>query len=428
MGKRLPTYRRHPNGQAFIEFRGKRTYLGKHDSPESHERFSRVVAQILAGGPGGVVVLKPAAKPLIATLATAYLDHAARYYSKNGKPTKEYLGMQTAVDKLLHFHARTPAHEFGPAKLIEFQQCLIGSTYKCVQGIGDKQIEIELPYSRPYINKIVGRVKRFFRWCCKSELIPPEHYHKLECVEPLMAGRCQAPEPPDVQPVPRAIVEQTIPYMQPMTAAMVQLQMLCGMRPAEVCAMRGQDIEKHGDVWIYAVPEHKTAWRGMSLVKAIPVVAQRILEPFLLKDPAAYIFSPIVSEGRRNAARKRQRESPMTPSQRARRPKKSPKQAKRPKYDTDSYRKAIRYAIRKAFRAGVVIPHWHPNQLRHAIATEIREHLTEQAAQIYLGHACMETTAIYAKKNLSELIAVARELDHRWAKESLPQGSEQDRP
>lgn len=420
MGKKLPTYRKHPNNQAFIEHCGKRTYLGVYDSPESRERYARAIAQILAGGPGAVVI-KPKERPKIATLVVAYLDHAVRYYSKDGKPTKEYLGMEAALGKLAYFFGMTEAHAFGPAKLVEFQQCLIGSTYKYIAGRGKDQIEIEQQYSRPYINKIVGRVKRFFRWCCKSELIPPEHYHKLECVEPLMAGRCQAPEPPDVQPVPRAVVEKTIPYMQPMIAAMVQLQMFCGMRPAEICAMRGQDIEKHDDIWVYAVPEHKTAWRGMSLVKAIPAVAQRILQPFLLEDPKAYIFSPIVSEGRRNAARKAQRQTPITPSQKARKPKKMPKQAKRPKYDTDSYRKAINYAIAKAFRAGVVIPHWHPNQLRHAIATEIREHLTEQAAQIYLGHACMETTAIYAKKNLSELISVARELDRRWAKESPPQ-------
>lgn len=420
MSKKLPTYRRHPNGQAFFEYRGQRTYLGKYDSPESKERFNRVISQILAGGPGAVAI-KPQDTPKIATLINTYLDHAARYYTKDGKATKEYLGMEMAVRKLGFFYGESLAIDFGPAKLMELQQCLIGSSYKYASGRGKQRVMIEQRYTRPYINKLIGRVKRFFRWCAKNELIPPEQYHRLYCVEPLMAGRCAAPEPPDVEPVPRAIVEQTIPYMQPMTAAMVQLQMLCGMRPAEICAMRGRDIEQHDGVWVYTVPEHKTAWRGMQLVKAIPLAAQRILQPFLLDDPDAYIFSPIVSESRRHAVRRRNRETPLTPSQQARRPKKSPKSAKRPKYDTDSYRKAIRYAIDKAARAGVVIPHWHPNQLRHTIATEIRETMSEQAAQIYLGHACLETTAIYAKKNLSELLSVARELDRQWASAAAPE-------
>lgn len=381
MGIKLPTYRRHPNGQAFFQHKGKRTYLGVYDSPESRKHFAEAVAQIAAGGPGALVSTTDD-EPSIDELVLPYLDWALRYYSDSGKPSKEFKGVSAAVVELSTFAGATPAAQFGPRLLVSYQNHLVGKGY-----------------ARPYVNKQVGRVKRFIRWCSEQERIPSDHWHKLTCVRGLEAGRTIAPEPEPIEPVPRAIVEQTLPFLQPIIAAMVQVQMLCGMRPQDVCGMRPCDIDRSGPIWIYTVPKHKNAWRGHRLFKAIPRSAQSVLGPYLTKDPAAYVFSPKVAVEARFGKFRQRKGKPF-----------------RDQYDTDSYRRAIGYGIAKAKRRSVTIPHWHPNQLRHTIATELRQTLGEQAAQTWLGHAHIQTTGIYAQKTTSELVAIAEELDRLWAK------------
>jgi hypothetical protein len=54
-----------------------------------------------------------------------------------------------------------------------------------------------------------------------------------------------------------------------------------------------------------------------------------------------------------------------------------------------------------------VLPLWHPNQLRHAMATELRRVAGLDAARVVLGHRWAGTTEIYAEpdvKRAAELI------------------------
>jgi mevalonate pyrophosphate decarboxylase len=45
-----PTYRRHsPRNLAFVEIRGKRTYLGRYGSPESKAAYANIVLELSAG-------------------------------------------------------------------------------------------------------------------------------------------------------------------------------------------------------------------------------------------------------------------------------------------------------------------------------------------------------------------------------------------
>ena len=55
------------------------------------------------------------------------------------------------------------------------------------------------------------------------------------------------------------------------------------------------------------------------------------------------------------------------------------------------------------------IPHWHPNQLRHSRATELRNKYGLEAAQVVLGHARADVTQIYAEKNLAIAVRIALE-------------------
>jgi integrase len=98
-----------------------------------------------------------------------------------------------------------------------------------------------------------------------------------------------------------------------------------------------------------------------------------------------------------NAERRRNRASPMTPSQRARTPKKAPSD----RYTTASYRRAIAKACRKA-----KVPSFHPNQLRHDAATKLRKEFGLDVARIILGHTSPVVTEIYAEVDRDKALAV----------------------
>lgn len=90
--------------------------------------------------------------------------------------------------------------------------------------------------------------------------------------------------------------------------------------------------------------------------------------------------------------------------------KRKPKRVKRDRYDTDSYRRAINYGQQKARKAGVDLPHWHPNQIRHTRGTEIRKKFGIEAVQVSLGHACADVTQVYAERNFELARRIAMEL------------------
>jgi integrase len=55
-----------------------------------------------------------------------------------------------------------------------------------------------------------------------------------------------------------------------------------------------------------------------------------------------------------------------------------------------------------------VIPKWYPLQLRHSRGTEIRKKFGIEAAQVSLGHAHADVTQVYAERNLTLAVDIAR--------------------
>ena len=54
--------------------------------------------------------------------------------------------------------------------------------------------------------------------------------------------------------------------------------------------------------------------------------------------------------------------------------------------------------------------HWHPNQLRHTAATEVRRRFGLEAAQVLLGHSKADVTQMYAERDDALAERVAREV------------------
>ena len=146
-----------------------------------------------------------------------------------------------------------------------------------------------------------------------------------------------------------------------------------------------------------------------------------LLRPFLSREPDAFLFSPREAEEWRNEQRAVRRDpnrkTKVYPCElRAREKrrqtakKRVSKRPKRDRYDTPGYRRAVEYAIAKAKRAGVMIPHWHPHQLRHTRATEVRRRYGVEAAQVALCHARADVTEIYAERNFGLAAKIAKEI------------------
>ena len=67
-----------------------------------------------------------------------------------------------------------------------------------------------------------------------------------------------------------------------------------------------------------------------------------------------------------------------------------------------------RFRLIRAKWAGV--PHWHPNQLRHLFATEVRRVHSLEAAQVLLGHSQADVTQVYAERDFALAAGVAAKI------------------
>ncbi len=257
MAKRVPKYRRHVTGQAFVQHQSiptndHRMYLGVYGTASSRAKYRQFLQQLEAQAEDEQFDLRARTDLTVTELVARYLQHCESYYvDSEGRQTKEFSGNKEAVTPVLALFGEDLARDFGPRKLTALQQRFVA-----------------LRYSRGVVNQHIGRVKRMFKWASKTELVPAIVYHGLLCVDGLRQGRSKAPDFPEVKPVSWEVAKAVLPYVSPPVAAMIQVQYLCGMRPGEVTIMRRCDIDTSDEIWIYSPARHKNKWRGHSLVKA----------------------------------------------------------------------------------------------------------------------------------------------------------------
>jgi integrase len=279
-----------------------------------------------------------------------------------------------------------------------------------------------------------------FKWGVEQEMVPPSILLGLQAVKGLQKGRSGARESEPVKPVSRTFVDAVLPYLRPQVAAMVQLQSLTGMRPGEVVIMRPIDIDTTGKVWLYRPgsdqgPEgtHKTAHRGHGRVIPIGPRGQEIVRQYLKTDLHAYLFQPCEAMADRKAEQRRTRKTKVQPSQ-MNRCKRHPLRKPGDRYTVASYGRAITRACGLAFpfpypeslsrdelkrwredhkqelKQWRMDHHWHPHQLRHNKATEIRRVAGLDAARAVLGHRTPAITEVYAELDMSKAAEVMERL------------------
>lgn len=391
--RRQPSYRLHKaRGCAVVTINGKNHYLGKHNSPESYEKYARLIAQWQANGKefSALTAVESNEDLTVSALVLRYLDFAAGYYKDYGSQNLgEICTLRCAARPLKILYGRTLSSQFSPETLENVRQSMIES------GL-----------ARTTINGRITRIKRIFRWGDKKGLVPSAVYHGLRAVEGLKRGRTVARETEPVKPVPEDDVQAACSRLNKHVRAMVQVQELAGMRPQDIRNLRTCDLDMTDDVWVYQPWTHKNEHHGQIRRIAIGPKAQAILKPFLKPDKAeAYVFSPREAVAEVRAKQRQQRKTPMTPSQRNRARKANPKRQAGEQYTKDAYRWAVVRACEKA-----KVSPWHPHQLRHNCATKVRRLYGLDGAIAVLGHKIGIVTEIYAERDFQKAIDIMREV------------------
>src|SRR5471030_1816749 len=90
MKSQNPAYRYHKARQcAVVTIGGKDHYLGQHNSPESREKYHRLIAEHLAASRQPTTKMPTDAPLTVTELIARYWSYAKSYYVKNGQPTSE---------------------------------------------------------------------------------------------------------------------------------------------------------------------------------------------------------------------------------------------------------------------------------------------------------------------------------------------------
>jgi integrase len=377
----IPTYQRHASGQAKVRINGRDIYLGPHGSDESKQRYEELVRKILTDREKAELAqrVQLSTALTVAELTSKYLVHARSYYVKAGRPTTEYGNIFRALTPLLEQFGYELVTAFSPLKLMKLQDDLVS----------------EGKIIRDQVNRRIDRIRRCFKWGVSRLLVPSEIYESLRTVEGLREGRTIAREGKGGKPVSIAHIEAVLPHVDRRIRAMILTQLYSGMRPGEVIQMTMRTIDMTGSNWIYTPPRSKSQHHGKPRRVYLGPKAQEVLREWLRTELDEPLFQPCEAENERSVERRTRRATKLWPSHIAHQ---KAKKASRPRrrlgkqYTVTSYRRAITRACELA-----EIPAWGPHSLRHTAASNIRREFGEESARIVLGHARIDTTALYGE-------------------------------
>ncbi len=319
----------------------------------------------------------------VAEIVARFMEHARKHYVKRGKQTSQVKAFEATLAPLLALFGKIPAREFGPKKL------------KAVRAD-----MIRKGWCRKSINRNVGRIRQVFKYAVQEELIRAETLNRLKALAPLLHGRTEAVEAEPVVPVSEETVEATIPHLPPMIVDMIRVHRLTGMRPGEVCSMDWAEIDTSGTVWLYRPTSHKLEHHGRTRVIAIGPQAQAVLMKYRGFGP--------VWPGKKGAFTTAAYRRAITRGCEFAfgMPKELRLRGKALKALTAEQREAVREQA-EAWRQENT---WHPNQLRHSFATELRKSETLDVVAATLGHSRITTSELYAELNLQAATAVVAKI------------------
>lgn len=376
---RAPGYCLHKGkGLAYSTIDGREVYWGPFDDPASRRKYNAAMTEWMQAR--AEEQAQRTGETLLGEIMLAYLDRTARECSRSCVSKTKAM-----MRRLAPQHGHTPVIAFGVAEIKAWRDSLVE------EGLG-----------RSTINDYLKDLRGMIKWACAEGMAPSIAFANAQAVSGFRRRRPHIHEPEPVPPVAWSIVEETLPKLPPVVAAMVRVQYHSAMRPGEVCRMTTGEIDTTGEVWFYRPRKHKTMHFGIVRQIALGPRAQEALAPFLSADLAAPIFARCVRSrsGRANSRNGRARSIPYTP---------------------ESYYNAVSAACMEAWPAPLCLApdamrrwhkdhRWTPYQLRHAMATEVERHEGVEASRVLLGHTSLSTTATYLHRDGTRAAETARKL------------------
>lgn len=374
---------------AYVKLNGVRRYCGLWDTNEAQQAYERLIGEWLQRG--RAPELPPAHLCTVNEAVEAYLVYCESYYATSPKQTLDTVIL--ALRNLCGLYGRMPISELTGLHIKALRETLINR-----RGKGDPD---RPTLNVTTINRRIEIIKRMVKYAVSIDLCPAEVLVKVNAVENLVPGRCAAPSPRKVMPVPVEDIEATKEHLNRTVCALVDLQLACGARPGELVNLRRCDIlQVSDDLWEVPLEQHKMAHRGRRRVLLFGPASIAILKPVILRTkPEGHLFP--ASDGmlpRIEAAHGHRR-----PNQKPN--KKKGDRVVGPCYTAATYRRAIHRVCDEHD-----ILKWSPNQLRHNYGTEVRRRANLEAARLLLGHGEQKTSEIYAEQDLTAARELARKL------------------
>lgn len=201
-------------------------------------------------------------------------------------------------------------------------------------------------------NSNLNVVKQMLKYAAQEGIISPLKWAEFSLVEGLKRGRSKNPDKKGIGPADPVALGKIWKYLKPQTKDAVRLQLYTGMRPSEALSVRLIQVKPFQGVYIYRPEKHKTAYLGKSKAILIPRKAYALIQRW-------------------------------------------------PNGIGVSFKGYALRLMRASRKAGVKTIS--PNQFRHTFATMLRKRLGIEKAQIALGHSSLNTTEIYAERDLQAL-------------------------
>jgi integrase len=332
---------------------------------------------------------------------------------RDGVVTASLNAFKLVCRQLLARYGDLPVNEFKPADLRILRQQMV-----------DNDISLTV------INQRIGRIRHIFRWGAGDApgegLVKPETVVALQMLRDLRAGRGQARETEPVEAADEESFWAVMPYLSKPLRGLLQLVYWTGMRPGEVCRLRGQDLDlqgsdgfgrKHEGLWCYRVPAKMAHCRSRSKqwqYYFLGPEAQEVLKPWLRDSPGEYCFQPRDAHRLEGEERCRRRRPETRVRPRQTRPSNTlPSKPYPVSAVAQSVRRAIQRINQERAACGIkLIKPWHPHCLRHNAEQRIERlggHGME-GSRVVLGHESLNITKVYGSRDMALAAEIMKRL------------------
>ncbi len=391
------------NGTAFITVNGKQVYLGKWGSEKAQAAYERFLLNWLKANRENQQLPKdPRGGFTVAELVVAFVAD----YRK--RPVKSQADLKTFIRVGKRLESLFPRQEADSFRIRDLE--ILRDSF---QDEGFTRKGEHQDHSRTYLNKLVSRAKMIFSWGTSKEMVSAETVARLKFLQPLRKGHTTAPEPPGHHLISDKDYKAVLPFLPAYYKDIVEVLHLTGMRPSELCNMRVCDIDRSGKIWIYQPEHHKTEHSGATRIIGLGKKTQAVLRKHLAKrGDDEYVFTPARAMESRWKIQRKQRKSPLQPSQVEREKQRaSGKMARfKPKLDAPIITKRVKAACNMALKAKKISQAWTPYDLRHTAITDVRTKYGAESAQHFAGHSNLYTQKYYDHSALEAASKVAEEI------------------